>query len=139
MKKLLVVLVAVMALGFIGSQALACMWDGYWGGPMGGSWGGGYYSNVNPGGSHQKFLNDTASLRGELAAKQGEYNALMTQPNPDTKRAGKLSREIAELHDQLKAKAQTYDLAAPTPRGNYYNPPNAHYGYCGGWGGRGCW
>ena len=137
MKKLLIVLVAVMAFGFIGSQALACVWDGYWGGPMGGA--GGYSSNANPGRSYQKFQNDTAKLRGELAAKQGEYNALMTQPNPDPKRAGKLSREILELHDQLKAKAQAYDLPAPGYRGNYHRPPAGHYnGYCGGLGGRGC-
>ena len=137
MKKLLIVLVSVAAFGLIASQALACMWDGYWGGPMGGSWGSGYYSNVNPGGSHQKFLDDTAKIRGELAAKQGEYNALMTQPNPDPKRAGKLSREIAELHDQLKAKAQAYDLPVPRNRGAYHSPPAGHYyGYCGGWG---CW
>ena len=136
MKKLLIVLVSVAAFGFIGSQALACMWDGYWGGPMGGSWGCGYYSNVNPGGSHQKFLNDTSKIRGELAAKQGEYNALMAQPNPDPKRAGKLSQEIAALHDQLKATAQTYDLS--TPR-TYSAPPMGYSGYGRGYNGWGCW
>ena len=135
MKKLLIVLVAVMTFGFIGSQALACMWDGYWGGPMGGTWGG-YATGVNPGGSHQKFLNDTASLRGELAAKQGEYNALMAQSNPDPKRAGKLSQEIAGLHDQLKARAQSNDLAAP---GGYSAPPMGYSGYGRGYGDWGCW
>ena len=64
----------------------------------------------------------------------------MTQPNPDPKRAGKLSQEIVELHDQLKAKAQAYDLPVPGYRGNYHRPPAGHYnGYCGGLGGRGCW
>jgi zinc resistance-associated protein len=132
MRKLLIVMVVLVAVGFIGSQALACLWDGYWGGPMRGSWGG-YYSN--PGGSHQEFLNDTAPLRQELAAKQGEYNALMAQPNPDPKRVGQLSQEIAHIHDRLQAKAQASGL----PRPGSYGAPMGGYGYGPGHGGWACW
>ena len=122
MKKLLIVMVAVVFLGFVASQALACIWDGYWGDPMrgrmmggpmmGGSWCG-YAPGVNPGGAYQSFLNDTVKLRQELAAKQGEYSALMAQPSPDPKRAGEISKEIASIHDRLLAKAQASGLPRP--------------------------
>jgi len=133
MKKLIitfVALVSISALGFVGSQVWACWWGGYHGSSTEG-----YYPNTNPGSTYQDFLNDTAKLRQELAAKQGEYNALMAQPNPDPKKAAQLSQEIARIHDQLQTKAQAYGLNMPTPRGNYYNAPMAPYGY-GGWG---CW
>ena len=130
MKKLLVVLVTVVSLGFIASQALACMWDGYWGG---GPMMGGYYSSAATSGSYQSFLNDSARLRQELAAKQGEYNALMSQPNPDAKRVGQLSQEIAGIHDRLRAKAQASGLPDP----GSYSAQMGNYG--SGYGGWACW
>ena len=145
MKKILIVLVTVVSLGLIGSQALACYWDGYYGGPMGGPMMGGpmmggpmmggYNTGGMPGGSYQSFLNDTAKLRQEFAAKRGEYDALMAQANPDPQKAGQLSQEIAGLHDQLQAKAQGYGTAAPGP----YGAPRGGYGYGGGYGGWNCW
>ena len=143
MKKLLIVLVTVVSVGLSGSVALACYWDGYWGEPMrgpmmGGPMMGGYYSGMNQGGTYQNFLNDTVALRQELAAKQGEYNALMTQPNPDPKRAGELSREMVGIHDRLQAKAQASGLPAP---GAYGAPMGGGYGhgYGRGYSGWACW
>ncbi|MFZ5571878.1 MAG: hypothetical protein ACOZF0_15875 [Thermodesulfobacteriota bacterium] len=55
--------------------------------------------------THQKFLAETAPLREELAAKRGEYRAIMAQEDPDPKRAGELSREMTKLQDQIRLKA----------------------------------
>jgi zinc resistance-associated protein len=111
MKKLVMVSALVVIVGLLASQALACWWDGNYGGHMMG-WGSGrgYYS--------QSFLNDTATLRQELAAKQGEYNALMAQSSPDPKRASQLSQEIVGLQDQLQAKAQAQGYMGPRGYGN---------------------
>ena len=89
MKKLLIVLITVVSLGLVASLALACMWDGYRGDSRG-SYSGGYASGMTSG-TYQNFLNDTATLRQGLAAKQGEYSVLMARPNPDPKRIGQLN------------------------------------------------
>jgi hypothetical protein len=141
-KKLLVLLFAVVSLGFVGSTVWACPWDGnYWGyrgRPMGWSWDG-HGSTANPAGSYQDFLKDTATIRKELAANMGEYDALMAQPNPDPKRARQLSKEIATLQEQLRAKAQAHGLhgtTGPASRGDYYAPARTRHSR-GGW--RCCW
>jgi zinc resistance-associated protein len=110
MKKLVITLAVVGVVALVASQALAC-------GPWGwGGWGprSGYYG-ASTGGAYQSFLNDTAQLRQELAAKQGEYNALMAQPNPDPKRTAQVSQEIAGLQEQIQSKAQSSGMAAPGP------------------------
>lgn len=124
MKKMTFIIVAVASIVLIGSQAFACYWDGYWGGHMGGPMNG-FYADTFAGGNYQGFFDNTAQLRQDLAAKQGEYNALMAKSDPDPKRAAELSREIAALHDQLRAQARSYRL--PTPPANY------GYGHRGGY------
>jgi zinc resistance-associated protein len=121
MKKTILVIAAAFIV-LIGTQALACYWDGYWSGPMGGPMAGVY------GDQYQGFYDKTAQLRQDLAAKQGEYNALLATSNPDSKRAAELSREISVLHDQLRTQARSYNLPAPNTR---------HYGRMGGSGC--CW
>ncbi|HBG19940.1 MAG TPA: hypothetical protein DDY32_11890, partial [Desulfobulbaceae bacterium] len=95
MKKSILIIAAAAAITMTGTQVFACYWDGYWGGPMGGP-----MAMVN-GGNYQGFYEKTAKIRQDLAAKQGEYSALMATTNPDPKRATDLSREITVLHDQL--------------------------------------
>lgn len=125
MKKLVIVLAIVASVGIITSPVLACMWYGYWGGPAGGSmmvaWGG-YGSGVDNSGAYRNFMNDTANLRQELAAKQGKHNALMTQNNPDGKQAAQLSPEVTRLHDQLRARAQSSRLPGPGSYNTGYGP-----------------
>ncbi len=128
MKKILIVLITVVSLGFVASLALACMWDGYGGNAMG-NYSRGYYApGVNSGAAYQNFLNDTATLRQELAAKQGEYNALMARPNPEPKRIGQLSREIGGMHDRLHTRARTGGFGDWCP-----------YEYGGNYGNWACW
>lgn len=125
MKKSILVFAAAATFTLIGTQAFACYWDGYWSGPMGGPMAG-----VQGNGKYQEFYEKTASLRLDLAGKQGEYNALLATPNPDPKRAAELNREIVTLHDQLSAKARSFNL--PTPN-------MGHHAAMSGHGGCGCW
>lgn len=125
MKKSILVFAAAATFTLIGTQAFACYWDGYWGGPMGGSMVG-----VQGNSNYQNFFEKTASLRQDLAGKQGEYNALLATPNPDPKLAGELNREIVILHDQLSAKARSFNLPVPNM---------GHHAGMSGYGGCGCW
>lgn len=110
MRKLIIAVAVVGIVGLAASQAFA--W-GPWGQggwcPMGGHYG------ASTGGAYQNFLNDTAQLRQELAAKQGEYNALMAQANPDPKQTAQVSQEIARLQEQIQTRAQSAGVAAPGP------------------------
>ena len=110
MRKLVITLAVVGVVGLFASQALA--W-GPWG--QGGWCPMGRYYGASTGGAYQSFLNDTAQLRQELAAKQGEYNALMAQPNPDPKQTAQVSQEIARLQEQIQTRAQSSGVAAPGP------------------------
>ena len=121
MKKTILVIAAAVFISFIGTQAFACGWDGYWGGPMGGL-DAGYY-----GGNYQGFYDQTAQLRQDLAATQGKYDGLMATANPDPERAAALKREIAALHDQLRAQARSYNL--PPTNAGYYGKRGG-YGWC---------
>jgi len=131
MKKVFVGLAILVSLGLVASQALA--WGPNYGGC--GMWGsrGGYYGDVNPNTAEQSFLNDTAKLRKDLAGKEAEYDAMMAQPNPDPKQASKLSQEIFEIRNQLRAKAQSYGFAGRGPRGYW------HGGHMGPYAGGYCW
>jgi len=131
MKKVFVGLAILVSLGLVASQALA--WGPNYGGC--GMWGprGGYYGDVNPNTADRSFLNDTAKLRKDLAGKEAEYDAMMAQPNPDPKQASKLSQEIFEIRNQLRAKVQSYGFAERGPRGYW------HGGHMGPYGGGYSW
>lgn len=129
MKKSILTLAAVATFTLISTQAFACYWDGYWGGPMGGPMAG-VQSNKHTGGNYQAFYEKTATLRQDLAGKQGEYNALLATPNPDPTRAAELNQEITTLHDQLSTQARSFNLPVPSM---------GHYAGMGGHGGCGCW
>ena len=125
MKKSILVFAAAATFTLIGTQAFACYGDGNGSGPMGGQMGG-----VQKNGNYHDFYEKTASLRQDLAGKQGEYNALLANPNPDPKRAAELNREIVILHDQLSAKARSLNLPVPNM---------GHHAGMSGCAGCGCW
>jgi zinc resistance-associated protein len=124
------ILAVLMSAGFIVGSAWACQWDGNWG-DSGWDSGSGYYDNQNS--NNQSFMKDTASIREEIAAKHGEYNALMAQQNPDSKQAGQLQEDIAKLNNQIQQKAQEYNM--PSRGAKHSTSPNYH-AYCNY---RGCW
>lgn len=130
MKKIIVGMALLVSVGLIVSHAWA--YRGNWGGPMKGH-SGGYYSNVNHRAAYQNFLNDTANLRRKLAGKQAEYDTLMAQPNPDSRQTDQLAQEIAEIQNQLQAKANGHRLSMPYHHDSYYYEPmssGGHRGYC---------
>lgn len=105
MKKAIMTLIFVVTIGFIGTQVWAwgpgCPWAG----------GGTQAANVTPE-AYQKFIDDTAQLRLDLAAKNGEYDAVLAQANPDPKQAGQIAREMAEIQAKIQAKAKENGLPA---------------------------
>jgi len=50
---------------------------------------------------HQKFFDDTAALRSQLAAKHSELNILMNTSNPDLEKAKTLQKEISDLKGKM--------------------------------------
>ncbi len=130
-KRALIITIAIFVI-FIGTQVFACPWDGYWGGHGCGPAEGFYADNA---GNYQDFYNDTARLRKDIAAKKREYHSIMSSENPDPQKSEEISREIKELHDQLRAKARSYGLQTP-PDSNYNHRGNYHHG--GHRGGYGC-
>lgn len=134
-------MIIIAMLAIIGLVAGAT-WAGPWGGMRAGyhhgyeqGWQAGPSYTGNAGADRQAFLEETADLREELAGKRGEYNALMARDNPDPKQAATLQREIVQLREQIRAKAQAYNDSSEYGR---YNGR----GYGGGWGhhrGGRCW
>jgi hypothetical protein len=136
MKKAIIIVV-VVSVSFIASQASACMWDGYWGGRMGMPIGS-FYSGIYNGGGYQSFFNNSSQLRQDIYTKRTELNTLLTQPTPDPKRVSQLQAEVTALDNQLVAMAQSSNLPLPqsgyTPYGGSVRQP-----YGPGYGGWSCW
>ncbi|SHK80976.1 zinc resistance-associated protein [Desulfatibacillum alkenivorans DSM 16219] len=129
MKKLATGVVTLVMVGLLAGSALA--WE-CWGGGRGY---GANYNNYNAESleSRNKFLSETADLRKDLAAKRTQLDAVMSSANPDAEAAGKISREIFDIKEQLRAKADAAGVAGPLA--------DAGYG-CQGQGRRGggnCW
>ena len=130
MRKTMIILALIAGIGL----AAGISWAGPWGGGPRGGFHNGYGSCWQEGAGfsngtgfpNQKFLDETAPLRSELAGKRGEYQALMRGENPDPAQAGKLQREMAGLRDQIRSKAREYGVKP-------YQ--GARHGR--GWGGRG--
>lgn len=50
---------------------------------------------------HQKFFDETAALRSQMAAKRSELNILMNTSNPDFEKAKALQKEITDLRGKM--------------------------------------
>jgi Spy/CpxP family protein refolding chaperone len=74
---------------------------------------------------HQKFFDETAALRSQMAAKRSELNILMNTSNPDFEKAKALQKEITDLRG--KVGQERIKLFAEERKIN----PDARYG---GWG-----
>ncbi len=56
-----------------------------------------------------EFYNDTAALRGQLAAKHAELQALMTNPDAKSEQISAKQREILQLRTQFGEKRIAYE------------------------------
>jgi zinc resistance-associated protein len=74
---------------------------------------------------YQKFYQDTAGTRGQLWAKRGELNALLSSPNPDPEKAKALQKDIDDLRAKISQDKLALDLEVQKIN------PDARYG---GWG-----
>ena len=114
MKKTLITVAALMAVGFLVTQALA--W--YQGGPMGAGYhrgpgqckGSGLQSNARSNPDRQAFLQDTLALRQELAADRMELNTLLAQPGPDPDRIAELRTRIEAKQAEIRSLAEEKNL-----------------------------
>ena len=50
---------------------------------------------------HQKFFDETAALRSQMAAKHSELMILMNTSNPDLEKAKALQKEISDLRGKM--------------------------------------
>lgn len=71
-----------------------------------------------------KYLDETATLRKDLAVKEAELVALLRQKNPDEKKVAGLSGELFDLRTELSAKAEERNV--PT---RYAGRQHRNYGW----------
>jgi len=50
---------------------------------------------------HQKFFDETAPVRSQMAAKHSELNILMNTSNPDLEKAKALQKELTDLKGKM--------------------------------------
>ncbi|RMG55331.1 MAG: hypothetical protein D6722_27995 [Bacteroidetes bacterium] len=85
-------------------------------GPYGGGMGGPCWQAAGVDNqARQQFLDETAELRGQLAEKSARLRALSLQADADPTEIGTLTKEVAQLQNQIRGKAQ--ELGVPCPRG----------------------
>lgn len=100
---------------------------------------------------HKKFFDNTAPMKGQIWAKQGELQALMSSPNPNADKAKALQKELSDLRAQMAQERLTLQMEErkinPDARFGYWGGqgkggagPGMRYGRgLGGYGQGGCW
>jgi len=109
MKKAITAVAATLIVGFFAASAYA--WGcGYgYGSRMHGN---GYYNQSGYNNEkYQTFINDTQDLRASISADRAELNALMAGTNPAPQKARALSEKISHSENELRSKAQEYNVA----------------------------
>jgi len=136
-KGLFLVLLAALGLGVM---AVDSAWAGPWG--RGGCWGAGANLTPEQAGQifalRQKFSNETAGLRRQMAEKRAELAAIWNSQSPDQNRISAKQKELWALRDQVQAKAVSYrtDAGKIAPGGF---GPGLGMGPGGGKGRGRCW
>lgn len=59
---------------------------------------------------HNKFLQETTTLRKQMAVKQAEKRSMMRSSQVDSAKVAQLTGEIFDLREQLRTKAQENGL-----------------------------
>ena len=109
MKKVITAIAATLIVGFFAASAYA--WGcGY--GYGGGMYGNGYYNQSGyNNGTYQTFMNETQALRSSISADRAELNALMAGGSPGPQKARALSEKISKSENELRSKAQQFNVA----------------------------
>lgn len=106
----------------IGTQAYACYWDGYYGGPMDRYW----LNSVSSSG-YQNMQIQTKEIQQQIISKKAEYDELLSAPKPDLKKAAIVNNEIMALYETLVTNSSNSNL--PRPVTNPGNPYGRRSGY----------
>ena len=125
MKRTIITLTLVVALGIFGAQAFA-----YGPGSGAGCWGGNAANVENPE-QYQQFLDQTTDLRRELALDHAELATIMHADNPDAARVRALTERVLDTQEAINEQAETLGIA------DGWTCPYGGYGNMGGYGGRG--
>jgi zinc resistance-associated protein len=111
MKRIAITLALVAGIGiFAAGTGFAWRGGGGYGPGSCPGWGGGYAAQTDNT-KYQKFLDETAPIRKELAADRAELNALMSTANPDPARVRALTEEIVDARTELQSKAREHNIA----------------------------
>ncbi len=109
MKKVITAIAATLIVGFFAASAYAWGCGNGYGGGMRGN---GHYNQAGYNNeAYQTFINETQTLRSSISADRAEFNALMAGTNPDPQKARTLSEKISKSENELRAKAQEYNVA----------------------------
>ncbi len=115
MKKAIVALALIAAVGFAGANAAEARWGGGW--MMGGAGGNGPGYCNGPGSSGNQdyeaiknFQNETTELREQIFEKRQEYAEILRQENPDKELAKQIWSELFDLQNEMREKALTAGL-----------------------------
>ena len=88
---------------------------------------------------HNKFLQETTTLRKQMAVKQAEKRSMMRSSQVDSAKVSQLTGEIFDLREQLRAKAQENGLPMGMMGGGMGRGKGmgagggAWWGPCGAW------
>jgi hypothetical protein len=130
MKKIVVIVGLVTALGFVALQQASAR-----------GWGGGYgggYNCPNYGMNYQQlddatqvkidaFRLETTELRKQIAMKRAEKQALMASQNPDPQAIATVEGELFDLHTEMQQKAKEAGVPAMGGRRGNYGGMGAGY------------
>jgi zinc resistance-associated protein len=75
--------------------------------------------------AHEQFLTETRELRKQMHTKKTELRAVMANEKPDEKKAAKLSEELFDLRENMRAKAKESGLPAWGLQGALCDGPRA--------------
>lgn len=105
MKKTLITLGLVLAVGFLGLNSAKAQWGGGYG--PGACNGPGNFTGETSSAYEdiEQFHNDTAELRKQIFEKRSEYFEVMSQETPDKVLAGQIWSEMFDLQNEMRTKA----------------------------------
>lgn len=124
MKKALLALAVITTIGLAGFQSAEARSSGGNHGHMMGS-GQGRQLDEETAKVHEKFMAETTELRRQMHAKKTELRAVLANEKPDEKKAARLSEELFDLRENMRAKAKESGLSSRGMGGYFCDGPHA--------------
>ncbi|MFV0438345.1 MAG: Spy/CpxP family protein refolding chaperone [Desulfopila sp.] len=139
MKKKIIAVALISGLALTTAVSMTWARGGYGGGGYGYNGAcpmvqGGYALQLDPAVKEKMdtFYNDTSDLRRQIVVKQAERRALMQNTSPDPAAVSKVSGELFDLHNSMRAKADAVGISQYMgPRMMNGGPMGGGYGHHG--------